>query len=77
VTTIRFALAAKAKVSLTVYNLLGQRVAELINGDMATGVYAVPFNASHLASGVYFYRLEAKGADGVQLNSVKKLMLLK
>ncbi|MCX6137106.1 MAG: chitobiase/beta-hexosaminidase C-terminal domain-containing protein, partial [Ignavibacteriales bacterium] len=77
VTTIRFSLAAKAKVALTVYNVLGQRVAELVNGEMQTGVYAVPFNAAHMASGVYFYRLEAKGSDGSSFNSVKKLMLLK
>ena len=76
-TTIRFSLAAKAKVTLTVYNLLGQRVAELANGDMQSGVHAVSFNGSQLASGVYFYRLEARGSDGTNFNSVKKLMLLK
>jgi hypothetical protein len=76
-TTIRFSLITKAKVTLTVYNLLGQRITELVNGDMQSGVHAVSFNASRLASGVYFYRLEARGADGTQFNSSRKLMLLK
>ncbi len=76
-TTIRFSLAVKANVTLTVFNLLGQRVTELVNGDLLSGVHAVSFNASHLASGVYFYRLEARGADGTQFTSVRKLMLLK
>ncbi len=76
-TTIRFSLKVSANVGLKIYNILGQQVATLLNKDMRPGVHAVNFNASALASGVYFYRLEVKGADGSQFSSVKKLMLLK
>jgi hypothetical protein len=72
-TTIEFSLAEKSKVLLKVYNVLGQKVATLIDGEMQAGIlYRVPFNSSKLVSGVYFYRLEAKG--NVQ---VKKLVLMK
>jgi len=46
-------------VTLKVYNLLGQEVAVLVNGNIASGHHAVTFDASRLASGVYFYRLQA------------------
>lgn len=59
-TNIRFALPQSSKVSLTVYNLLGQQVATLINGEQrAAGRYTVPFDASSLASGLYVYRIQA------------------
>ncbi len=59
-TNISFNLPNAAKVNLTVYNLLGQKVATLINGQtMTSGTHAVGFNASSLSSGVYLYRLEA------------------
>jgi len=59
VTTIRFRLATAAKASLTVYDLLGQRVAELVNERREAGVHEVTFDASRLSSGVYFYHLSA------------------
>jgi hypothetical protein len=72
-TTIEFTLAQDSKVLLKVYNVLGQEVATLLNGEMQAGIlHRVPFDASQLSSGVYFYRLEAKG--NVQ---VKKLILMK
>ena len=58
-TTIQYVLSARAHVSLIVYNMLGQRVAELVNGEMDAGSHESRFEASHLASGVYLYRLEA------------------
>ena len=57
---------------LTVYNILGQKVATLANGHMAAGPHTVQFDARNLASGVYFYRLDA----GAFVSS-KKMMLLK
>ncbi len=72
VTTIRYQIPKISHVKLTVYDVLGNRVAELVNEEKSSGEYSVSFNASSLASGVYFYRLEA----GNYVNS-KKLILLK
>lgn len=59
-TTIRFSLADAATVQLEVFNIAGQRVASIINGnEMAAGIHAVSFDASSLASGVYLYRIQA------------------
>jgi hypothetical protein len=72
-TSIRFALPKAAVVSLKVYDVTGQRVATLLNGEArAAGTYTVPFDASALASGVYFYRLDA-GA----FHQVRKMLLVK
>jgi photosystem II stability/assembly factor-like uncharacterized protein len=58
-TTIRYDLPHASRVSLKVYNTLGQEVATLVNDTKAAGVYTVQFDAGRLASGVYFYRLQA------------------
>ncbi|MBN1398716.1 MAG: T9SS type A sorting domain-containing protein [Bacteroidetes bacterium] len=72
-TTINFSLAKTANVHLTVYNLLGQKVATLINNQrMEAGPQSFHFDASKLTSGVYFYKLVA--GDFV---SSKKMLLLK
>ncbi len=71
-TTIKFALPKAGNVSLVVYDILGRKVAELVNSNLSAGYHTINFNASNFASGVYFYRLEAGN-----FVSVKKLMLLK
>jgi hypothetical protein len=75
-TTIAYDLKEGGHVSLTVFSLLGHEVAKLVSGYQQAGSYSVPFNTeTHtrtLASGVYFYRLEA-GA----FVSMKRLVLLK
>ena len=48
-------------VTLTVFNTLGQQVTELINADIDAGYHEIQFNANNLASGVYFYRIQAGG----------------
>jgi hypothetical protein len=58
-TTIEFALPKQAKVTLKVYNLLGQEVATLVNGTLGAGRYTSEFDAAKLASGTYIYRLSA------------------
>jgi len=71
-TTISFSVPQGSKVSLKIYNILGQEVANLVDDYRQAGNYSVQFNASKLASGVYFYRLQAN--DFAQ---TKKLLLLK
>lgn len=71
-TTIEYRLDAAAKVSLDVYNLVGQKVATLAEGRQAVGDYKVDFDASNLASGVYFYKLSVG-----QASLTRKMMLLK
>ena len=58
-TEIRFAIPEQAHVSLTVYNLIGQQVATLVNENRNPGLYYVSFDASGLSSGVFLYRFEA------------------
>jgi hypothetical protein len=60
-TTIRFSLPHRSSVSLLVYNTLGQQVSVLVQGEETAGLHEVSFDGSHLASGVYFYRIRAGG----------------
>lgn len=76
-TTINFSLAVDSKVSLKIFDVLGQEVATLINGQMAAGSQKVSFDASSLNSGVYFYRIDADGVDGQKFSSTKKMILTK
>ncbi len=72
-TTIKFGLTENAKVSLKIYNVLGQEVAVLINNQtLNAGHHFKAFNASRLASGTYIYRLTA----GKNV-TVKKMLLVK
>jgi Secretion system C-terminal sorting domain len=71
-TTIRFELPRVSRVSLRVYNALGQEVATLVDEEKAGGVYEVRFDAGRLASGMYMYRLHA--GDFV---ATRRLLLLK
>jgi hypothetical protein len=56
-TIIRFDVPEKQLVSLKVYNVLGEEVATLVNGEISAGQHSAMFDASKIASGVYFYRL--------------------
>ena len=58
-TTIEFSIKENSNMTLSVYNILGQKVAALINQPMSAGVHSVQFNASNLSSGIYFYKLSA------------------
>ena len=76
-TTINFSLAVDSKVSLKIFDVLGQEVATLLNGQLAAGNHPVSFDASSLNSGVYFYRIDASGVDGQKFSSTKKMILTK
>ena len=72
VTTIAYTVPAIGKVRLEVFDVLGRSVAVLFDGDQTVGTYTVRFDGTHLASGLYLYRLTA--GTNVQ---VKKMMMLK
>jgi hypothetical protein len=77
-TKIDYQVPVDAKVLLEVYNIAGQKVMELVNGQMSAGYYTIDFGASKLSSGVYIYRLAAVDATtGNNFSSIKKMMLLK
>ena len=70
-TEISFSLQKAGNASLQVFNLMGQKVATLVDGFMAAGPHHIQFHAGNLPAGVYFYRLEA--ADFV---STRKMILM-
>lgn len=71
-TNITYTLARTERVTLRIYDAQGRLVQTLLNGTQPAGSHAVPFNAGHLASGSYFYRLHT--ADGVQ---TRQMMLVR
>ncbi|UCF64334.1 MAG: M20/M25/M40 family metallo-hydrolase [bacterium] len=72
VTTIAYQLPVESAVKLTLFDLNGRKIAELVNQSQAAGYYRVKFNGNGLASGIYIYRLEA--GDRVQS---RKMVLMK
>lgn len=77
VTTIRYAIPVEAKVSLGVYNELGQRVSQLTEGKMSAGYHQSMFDATKLASGIYICRLLAVDAEGKPVLITKKMIVAK
>lgn len=71
-TTIHYQVPADGFITLKVFDLLGREVATLVNEEQKADYYKVTFDASRLASGVYFYRLQAG-----EFTAVKRLMVLK
>jgi hypothetical protein len=71
-TTIQFAIPEAGVYSLKVYNILGEEVASLINGQLNGGIHKVNFDATRYASGMYIYRL-----NGSKVNISKKMILMK
>ena len=71
-TVIGYQLPERSKVELVVFDMLGRKVATLVNGQIEAGIHQVTFNARNLASGVYLYRL--KTGDKV---FTKKFTLIK
>jgi len=71
-TTIQFSLSKSGDVTLKIYNLLGEEVKTLVNEYKEIGNHSVLFNANNLASGIYFYRLQAGS-----FVETKKMILIK
>lgn len=77
-TTIAYELPENANVSLAIYDVLGRRVAQLVDGTEEVGYHAANWQASDFASGVYFARFTATGVDGrLMLSATRKLLLAK
>jgi len=71
-TTIEFNLQKSARTVLEVYDILGRKITTLVNDNMPAGAHVIRWNASGMASGVYFYRLRSG-----DFSAVKKMMVLK
>jgi hypothetical protein len=71
-TTITYSIPKSDRVKLTVYNVLGNQVAVLVDQTQSQGTYTKTFNAQNLASGIYFYKLETGSTV-----MAKKMMLIK
>lgn len=71
-TNIQYSLPEKSKVDLAIFNMLGQRVAQLVNNTLEAGNYTATWNAGSLSSGVYIYRLTAGDKS-----LTKRMMLIK
>ena len=72
VTKIKFGVPITAIVSLSIYNVIGEQLAVLIDKEFDAGIYEIDFDASNLPSGIYFYKLHA--AEFIQ---TKKMILIK
>ncbi len=71
-THISYSLISAEHTTLKIFNTIGQEVSMLVQGFMPAGKYTVPFNASHLSGGIYFYTLRAG-----KFTETKKLLLVK
>jgi hypothetical protein len=71
-TTINYSVAKEGNVKLTVYNVIGSKIATIVNEYKPGGSYSVQFNGSNLASGIYLYRLESGN-----YSAAKKFILMK
>ncbi|MBS1492212.1 MAG: S8 family peptidase [Bacteroidetes bacterium] len=71
-TKINFSIPKQGFVTLRIYDVVGKEVAKLVSEIKTPGVYSVDFNASALASGIYFYRLES-----LDFIETKRMMLIK
>ena len=71
-TIIKFGLPKAGNVELSVYNILGQKIATLVNKEFAQGTFEYTFDAGNLTSGIYLYKLQAGG-----YSQVRKMLLIK
>ncbi len=71
-TMIKFGLPEDAQVTVEVFNIVGEKISTLVNGNLKKGYHQVTFDASGLQSGVYFYKISAG-----KFSAVKKMLLIK
>ncbi|GBD94946.1 Cna protein B-type domain protein [bacterium BMS3Abin05] len=81
-TNIRYAIPQSGHVTVTIFNLLGEKVVTLENADRAAGVYTLHWKGLNdaglqVSSGVYLLRIQVKNSSGIAFRSVKKMMLMR
>ena len=76
-TTISYELTANSKVNLKIFNMLGQEVASLVDGDRLAGYHQEVWDATRCSSGVYVYQVIAADDHGTKQIVQKRMMLLK
>jgi hypothetical protein len=81
-TQIKYVLPEESRVVLAVYDVLGQRIATLVDGVQSGGDYAQVWTGHSdtgalVSSGVYFYRLDAKPRSGTSFTNIRKMVLIK
>ena len=72
VTTISFSLPHSSNVTLAIYNVLGEKITTLVDGEFSAGNHSVEWNAGEFSSGIYFYRIEASS-----FTQTNRMMLVK
>ena len=77
VTTFSYGLPNEGKVTVTVYNLNGEKVTELLNENQTSGIYNMDWNAGSVSAGVYFINLEVNEINGTKYQQTQKVILLK
>ena len=71
-TTIQFSIPETSFIELSVFDILGRKVAKLVEGKFEVGTHKVTFDATNLSSGIYFYKLKSE-----KFSAVKKMILMK
>jgi flagellar hook assembly protein FlgD len=71
-TQIKFYLPEASNVNITVYNVIGKVVKELVSADLGTGYHTVDFDAEELASGTYFYKFVSNNYTETKYMSIEK-----
>jgi Arylsulfotransferase (ASST)/Bacterial Ig-like domain/Secretion system C-terminal sorting domain/Kre9/KNH-like N-terminal Ig-like domain len=76
-TTIKYSIPNDSHVKIVIYNMIGQEIETVVNTFKNAGSYKINWNAGNLASGIYFYSINAIGSNNKNFYSVKKMILLK
>jgi photosystem II stability/assembly factor-like uncharacterized protein len=73
ITTIKYAIAKKSFIKISLYDIKGEKIDDLINEEKEAGIYTFELNSKNLSSGVYLYRMSTSNG----YNSTKKLIIIK
>lgn len=76
-TSISFSLPEASNIRIVIYDVVGNKVADLVSGNFTAGWHKANFDASRLNSGVYLYTITAQGNSGKAFSATRKMMLLK